>query len=472
MTYLQAFKDLYKENKKWICFCLTVCLTFSMLAFGNANLSRASEAITVTETVSTLGGEFGTLFAPVAQGYMSSVDTPTVLTVLCGISIALDHIPESTLIKIGDVIDVDGLERITEYSFGIIDYNLFRVLCLAWFVITKLLKSNRLTHTTAVILEDIETKIGAVVTVLVVATQFLANIAPKSTVQAASDALQAGTVIQNSFNAILCFVLLVSVLIFYFFVRYLFYFIDIILLPICSVVGLSSGGVELAKTMGIIGLLYLSVCHPYVFLVAIGLIFVVALVSFKKAYITIRYFKCIYVKPFFKRLVGFDRDIPLVWAKAPKKVRNFIGEEKPDILIPVYLVKKVPGIECTLKHDRWWFVATRERKYICKPCRGKNICYSIELQNAVTNKMFIKKSLRFFEVFHLAEGEENIGKLFRKVHKGLHFVFSMEYFYRFEEIKRLTGYMDYTLYSNQIKEDIKQAKKIDRKRGLFRKAGL
>lgn len=459
MTYKQAFQAFYYENRKFILFCLTICLVFSMLAYGNAHMIRASEAVTMTETVSALGGEFGEVFAPVAEGYMSSIDTPTVLTILCSISIALDHIPESALTKMGEIIDVDGLEGLADYSFGIIDYNFFRILCVVWFVVTKLLKSNELTHTTAVILEDVETKIGAVVTILVVATQFLANIAPQATVQAA-EASQSGGAVQNGFTAVVCFGLLVSVFITYFFVSYFIYFIDIVLLPICSVVGLSSFGVELLKTIGISILFYLSIFHPILFLVVFGAIFLLAVLLFRKAYITIRYFKRIYVKPFFKRFSGFDREISLVSSNAPKKVLNYIGEAKVDVIIPVYLARKVANHDYVMKHDRWWFVSVGNKRFICKPCFCKNDCYCMELQNTVADKMFIKKSLRFFEVFNLEAGEEkNIGRLFTKIHKRMHFVFSMEYCYRFDELKELTGYMDYTIYCNQVKESNKLAKK-------------
>lgn len=460
MTYKQAFQGFYYENKRFILFCVSICLVFSMLAYGNAHLTRASETVTMTETVSTLGGDFGTVFAPVAEGYMSGIDTPTVLTILCGISIALDHIPESALTKVGEVIDVDGLEGLADYSFGIIDYNFFRVLCVVWFVITKLLKSNELTRTTAVILEDVETKIGAVVTILVVATQFLANIAPQTTVQAAGNSMQTGHAVQSGFTAIMCFGLLVSVFITYFFVSYFIYFVDIILLPVCSVVGLSSFGVELLKTIGIGVLFYLSIFHPALFLVVFGAFFIVAVLLFKKAYITIRYFKNIYVKPFFKRFKGFDREIPVISPKVPKKVLDYIGDAGADIIIPVYLARKVENQDYVIKHDRWWFVSAGNKKFLCKPCFGKNDCYCMELVNNSADKMFIKKSLRFFEVFNLEAGEENnIGKLFTKVHKKMHFVFSMEYCYRFEELRELTGYTDYTIYCNQVKEANKLSKK-------------
>lgn len=480
MTYTQILKEIYLENKKWIYIYLTICLVFSMLAFGNVNISHAADAVTATDAVSALGGDFGKVFAPVTQGYLSSIDTPTVLVILCGISLALDYIPESALISLGEVIDVDGLEGLLDYSFGIIDYNVFRVLCLVWFVVTKLLRSNRLTYTTGVILEDVETKIGAVVTFLVVASQFLANIPLQNTamtglntqlctISQATTISQPMLMIQNGFYVFLCFVLLVSVMVVYFLIRYLFYFIDIVLLPVCSAVDFTSTGLEFVKTVGIVGLLYISVRHPYVFCVIFAMILIVAIVLFKKSYTTIRYFKNIYVKPFFKGFLGFDNEMPLIASKAPKKVKRFVESlatqdktaQDVQIMIPVYWVKKVPGNEKICKHDRWWFVVVGQKQYICQPGRSKNNGLIIELDNRINNKFFIKKSLRFFEIFNL-EDEANIGKLFHKLNKKYHFVFSKEYYYRFDDIKVLTGYTDYTLYRNQIRQGIKLSKKEER----------
>lgn len=76
--------------------------------------------------------------------------------------------------------------------------------------------------------------------------------------------------------------------------------------------------------------------------------------------------------------------------------------------------------------------------------------------------MFIKKSLRFFEIFNLKGGEENVGRSFRKVHKKIHVVFSKEYYYCFEKIKAITTFIDYTEYAKQIKQGIKLSKKEQR----------
>ena len=99
-----------------------------------------------------------------------------------------------------------------------------------------------------------------------------------------------------------------------------------------------------------------------------------AILLFKKAYITIRYFRNIYVRPFLRKFLGYDSEIPLVMPKAPKKVKLFVGEFKVDILIPVYILRKISGIKHIHRHDRWWFVSTEDKKFICKPCFLKKRC--------------------------------------------------------------------------------------------------
>lgn len=455
MTYSQIFKEIYYENKKFIRAYVTICLVFSILAFGDGNLAFASNGFTTVEIVSTLGGSFGKVVAPVAQGYLGSIDAPSAMLIFSIISLALDFIPESDLATLGNAIGVDGLEGLSNYSFGILDFNVVKIICLIWFLFAKLSKSNRVTYTTGLILENYESKIGGFINGLVVASQFLANIPLGITVQAASTTSQPTDVVKHSFNALICFILLMSVLVIYLFIRCLFFFINIILLPVCTIVRFSALGIEAIKTMSIIGLVYTAIFHPIIFCVIFALMLIVAIWLFKTAYITIRYFKNIYVKPFFKSFRGYDSDIPLVTPKIPKKVRRYVTESDIDIIIPVYILKKMSGQKSMRWHDRWWFVSAKDKQYICKPCFMKDTCYRIDLNNSIDKKMFIKKSLRFFEIFNLKGTEEDIGRVFRKVHKKIHFVFSKEYYYRFTEIKELTLYTDYTEYRKQIKQNIK-----------------
>lgn len=134
MTYSQIFKEIYYENKKFIRAYVTICLVFSILAFGDGNLAFASNGFTTVEIVSTLGGSFGKVVAPVAQGYLGSIDAPSAMLIFSIISLALDFIPESDLATLGNAIGVDGLEGLSNYSFGILDFNVVKIICLIWFL--------------------------------------------------------------------------------------------------------------------------------------------------------------------------------------------------------------------------------------------------------------------------------------------------------------------------------------------------
>ena len=47
--------------------------------------------------------------------------------------------------------------------------------------------------------------------------------------------------------------------------------------------------------------------------------------------------------------------------------------------------------------------------------------------------------------------EEAIAKSFKRVPKMFHIVFSKEYFYRYQEIKNMTGFVDYAEYKQYLK---------------------
>ncbi len=458
MTYPQIFKEIYYNNKKFILTYITICLIFSVLAFGNGNTAFATATYTTTDVVTTLGGNFGVIVAPIAQTYLGSIDTPSAMLLLGAVSFALDVLPEDVLSSAGNVLGIEGLEGLRNYSFGILDLNFFRIFFLLWFIISKLARSNHVTYTVGTILEDLEVKFGVVLNFLVVGTQILANIPLDSSVQAASAASEPTHIIGFGFNALLSFLLLVVTTLIYIFIRCFFFFIDIILMPVCSVIPFTSTSLETVKSFGITILALVGILNPAMFFVIFILTLILSIVLFKKAYISICYFKNIYTKPFFKKLSGYNSEIPLVSPKIPKKVMYFV-DGNADIIIPVYLLKKVPAHQYTRRHDRWWFVSEGNRHFICKPCFSKKTCYSIELTNTMQQKMFIKKSLRFFEIFNVRGSEESIGRTLRNVPKNIHFVFSKEYYYRFDQMKQLTGFIDYTNYRNHIRQGIKLSRK-------------
>lgn len=466
MTYSQIFKEIYYENKKFLRAYVTICLVFSILAFGSGSLVFASNNFTTSEIVGSLGGNFGKMIMPVVQSYLGSIDPSSAMLILSVISLGVNNLPEDVLSSFGNALGVEGLERLSDYSFGIFEYNSFRIFCLVWFIIAKLSKSNRVTYTTGLILENFESKMAGFVNALIVISQILVNIPLGITVQAASTTSQSGDVVKYGFNALICFVLLMCILIVYVFIRCLFFFINIVLLPVCAIAPFSALGNEAVKIVGIVGLICIALARPAIFCIVFVLMLLIAIKLFRKAYITIRYFNNIYAKPFFKRFRGYDSEIPLVAPKIPNKLKRYLNDANIDIIIPVYILKKVSGQKRMYWHDRWWLVSTKDKQCICKPCFIKKTCYCIDLNSSSDKKMFIKKSLRFFEVFNLKGTEEDIGRAFHKVHKNIHFVFSKEYFYRFEEIKELTMFTDYAEYRSRKKQDIKLTRKEKRQAKL------
>ena len=453
MTYSQIFSEIFSKNKRKFLAYITLCLFFSVFAFGSGKMAFASSDFTTAEIITTLGGSGGAMLAPLtlAQGCLSGIDAPSALLILCLVAFTLDVIPPDTMTMIGNTLGIEGLEALSNYSFGIIDYTAFKIICIAWFLIAKIAKSNGVSQEITKIFGDFESAMTVLINFLVIGSQFLANVPLGATVQAAETTSQTLNVVTNSFNAVLCFISLLVVFVVYFFIRYLFYFIDIILLPICSIVPLSSFGVESVKTISVTGLLYLAVFHPAVFYVIFSIILIVAIALFRTAYITVRYFKNIYIRPFFKKVWGYDKAISLISEKLPKKVKRYINQYEIQFAVPVYILKKINGEKSMRRYDRWWFVSTKEKQFLCRPCFMKNTCHHIDLHRNTDHTMFIKKSLRFFEVFHLQGPKEDIGRTFRRVPKTLHFAFSKEYSYRYDVIKAITGYTDYAEYKKQLK---------------------
>jgi len=458
MTYAAIFKEMYYNNKKFIRACLTFCLVFSVLAFGNSLYASASGDYTGTEVISVLGNTGGAYLAAILQTVCASIDQSSAMLIMSGVSLLLDLIPPETFVMLGDALGIEGLEAISSFPFGLFDFNWVRILSLVWFIISKLSKSISTTYTVGVILENLELYIGEAVNLIVTASIIFANFAPQATVQAATGTSDAVTAVQYGLSAFVCFLILVNSFLIFTFIRCLFFFIDIVLIPICSFIPFASTVLEASKTVWVVGLILIAILNPTLFIVLTILLLIVSLIMFKKIYATIKYFKKIYVKPIFKKITGYDTEIPLICPKVPKKVKQFLGETNASMIIPVYPVRKILGQTVAKKRELWWFVNTGDKQFICKPRFGKKPCHCITLTNSVEKKMFIHKSLFYFEIFNLRCSEDTITQTFRRVKKDIHLVYSKEYFHRFEQMKELTGYTDFAAYKARMKEEAKQAK--------------
>lgn len=458
MSYLQIFKEIYCKNRKLILAYVTFCLVFSVFAFGNSRLAMADGNGNAAGMAASLGGSMMPVVLPMVQGFFGSMDVSSAMFLLCLISAVFDFVPEEGFASLGSIMGIEGLENMQDYSFGLFEVNAFRILCLAWFAMAKLSKSNRVTYTAGLILEDYESKIGIFVQGLAAASQYLSNLPLANSVQAAYTENpimpSAQTVARQGSYALVCFFALIGILVMYLFIRYLFYCMDILLLPFCTFVFGLPFLVEVLKILCIVVLAYLVIACPYLFGAIFLMVLFVAVKLFQTSYLTVRYFKNIYAKPFFRKLKGYDKDILLVDPKAPKRVRQYAGEAM-DIILPVYLKKTLPGEKQMHWHDRWWLVSGQGRQYLCKPRFLRDGCYSIELHQSAGRKIFLKKSLQFFEIFDLEGSEEEIVRNFRKIHTRLHVVFSKEYYYQFEKIRELAQFVDYALYSEQKKQSVK-----------------
>ena len=458
MTYSAIFKEMYFNNKKFIRACLTFCLTFSVLAFGGSLYAHANGTYTGTEVISALGNTGGIYLATLLQTVCASLDPCSTMLIASGFSLLMDVIPAEAFSTLGSAIGIEGLEVLSTFSFGLFDFNLVRILSLVWFLVNKLSKSISTTYTAGVILENLELYIGEAVNLVVTASILFSNITPQAAVQASTGTSDAVTAVQYGLSAFVCFLILINSFLIYTFIRCLFFFIDIVLIPICSFIPFASTVLEASKTVWVVGLILIAIINPYLFIFLTVLLFIISLIMFKKIYTTIKYFKKIYVKPLFKKLRGYDKNIPLIYPKLPKKVKQFLGETNAAMIIPVFPVRKIMGQTVAKKHDLWWFVNTGDTQFICKPRFGKKPCHRIDLSNSSEKKMFIHKSLFYFEIFNLRCNEETITRTFRRVKKDIHFVFSKEYFHRFEQITELTGYTEFTAYKTRMKEEAKQAK--------------
>lgn len=441
-------KQFYLENKREILIYLSVCMIFSMLAFGSGRRTFAMDEFTAPEVVATLGGNFGVLTAPVMQNFLGGIDTPTALLVMSGISLMFDVIPDDTLIDFGHRL---GIANLNNYSFGILDYNWFRLLIAVWFLISKLSRSNRVSYTTGVILENYEGKIGRWVTFVVAATQLLANVSVQN-VQAAGIGSPVKMATINGFNALLCFLLLVMMLVIYSVVRLFFFSLDITACITCSLIPFAGLLIEFFKGLAVVVLTMLALFQPLIFWFVFACVVLLSAFLCRRSYISLCYFKGIYVKPFFKGIRGFDKDIPLFHPKVPFGVGQFAYRNEATLVLPVYLMNKLRSEKPSVRHQQWWFVSNREKHFLCKSQKFGKTCTFVELKNFRDRKLFVKSSFRFIEFFNIYDNEDVLEKAIPKLRKRDYFVLSKEYSPRFKEIVQYSGLVNYDQYRSELRK--------------------
>ena len=440
MSYGKFLAQVYSENKRYILFCITLCMVFSMLFFGRL-ISAGAEELDGTLMVASVGGSFGEAFAPILScGFLEGVDTPWVMIIMCVASLGASS---------GAVDRVPLISKLSGFSFGIFENRYVCIILLVWFGLPLLLKLFSKTNALGCSIEAAQKKVNGVLIAVILLSQMVMSTDSVSKVHAAG---AIGKTFRFGVNALGCFVILVAAMIVYFLVHYLFELIDIIMVPVCTVVPFVSMIFVMGKLALVWIMILFAVYIPWFFFVIALVIVIVSALLFRTAYMAVRYFESIYVKPIFRKIFGgYDANIPILTVKkVPSKVTQFLADKNVQMVIPVYVLKPIPEIKGMRKWDRFWMISEQGATYLVRPVFGKKELLQIPLCSTPAQKMFINPFLMYYEIFNIYGSEESIVKTFRKVPKMCHIVFSKEYFHRYQEIGNLTGFVDYRQYKEYL----------------------
>lgn len=433
------------ENQRFVRFCVTAILLFSVFFFASPGVRAATDNALAADAAVSYGGELGKVMVPLVESNLAAIDTFTVVLLMSFISLA-----RPLLISALSGLGVTVPEILTDYSFGIFDNRIVCVILLIWFGLPRVLEFFNVTNPFAKVMEVEEDQINTVIMIAIIASQILANFVPELTAYAVSAEGVKGALTQG-FSLVGCILLLSVSIVMYFFIRHLGFLFDISILPVSMTIPFVSFGVAALRTVFAIAMIFVARYLPVVFAVFFGLLFLLGVILFKRSYRAIRYFKSIYAKPLLKKLFGMRGGMPLVAPRLPHAVRAYAEEKHAEIVIPAFLLKKMAGVKGGSKYERWWIVSAPEGTVLCRAGGPDSGCTTIPLASENGKKLFINQAVRFHEVFTLAGPESEIVRKFLGVKKQTHIVFSKEYLDHYDRIRTQTGWIDYANYSNYLR---------------------
>lgn len=450
MTYRQIFKDIYSRHKLFIRFYVAFALFASVFLFYANGETLISNAGTMsTRSLFILGGNFTVFLLIFTTNANISVTPPVALSISAILSIWGEY---------GTLPD-----RLQDFSFGLLDYWPVRIFVFVWAIISVLPRCTQLTHIGGLVIEDLDQGCGAAATILVTVSQMLPNLGTVGISHAATTSVTSSStaVVQYGIallNTLFCFALLIFMLVSFLLIRTFLFFVDILLMPVCTLIPLTSSCCEIIKVVSVVVMTLLAIFAPGIYIAWYCILLFCSAFFFKRAYISVRYFKCIYVRPLMKKIVGYDPAIPLVCPRAPKVLRQKAADLRLPLLLPVYAVQNSVLSPCIKRHERWWLAVLPDGCRLYKYNFFKKQILEIPLIQNETETIYLKESIRFFEIFRPME-EINIGKLFRKMKKKWHFVLSKEYKRRFNDILHLTGFADYNQFVKDRTKELEDARR-------------
>lgn len=257
------------------------------------------------------------------------------------------------------------------------------------------------------------------------------------------------------------FVLSVSSVIVWFIVSTVVSGLDVLQIIVSTFAPGSTFVFEAIKTAIVAFLVIVNVIFPVLGFILNVIIIIISCILFKTCYRATRYFNAIYARPILRRIRGFDPNISIIHKRFPKKLNKvFRGDhEEVQLAIPVYPVKYL-GNETLHKRDKWWLVSDGADCLYMRKRLGKGGARKLHFRNSEEQTVYIRKHKLYYEIFSYINYPDNLKKKFPK--KEFSFVFSREYFYRIEDIVKITGYMDYSLVESAQKLTRKQRREEKR----------
>ena len=402
---------------------------------GSSIVEAMGEGSVTGDQAKVLGGDAYVGIATVANSMGASIEPISILFVESILSLLSKIFPE----------------QLEEYArqLGMINSVYLCIIIILLFVALKIIRSNAFTKVAGLAAEDIENKIGMVVTV---AMPFIYYFDSCTDVAYAADGMQAFEIVRSGLSIVSIAVLSVAMLITYYVIRTVVYAVEIMLIPI-SVTPFVSAVTEGVKTIGVIVTLICGAVAPGVTVVLFVLVFVGCLFLFKKAYVTIRYFKSIYIAPIFRKKSNEPVD--------QKNVSKYLGAgEQVQMFIPVFChCKTVNGFD---KYDKCWLcVKDNEMAILKSQLFKKNI---IRYNISQNETCYLSMNKRFIEIFTLENGEENkINYGSWGVKKPIQFMISREYSGLFNLIGQTLQCTNYEMLQQELKRR-KEEQKVEEKR--------
>lgn len=429
MSYTETLFDAYKSNKKLIYFYLGLVLAMSMLFFFGSHFSNATDSVEITSWDSAITFGAGTFTLTLNMLLVNLFPT---------IDPCIGFLISTVLAVLEDYALLPAFMGTPD--FGLLSTSwIFRIVIVVWGVLSLLPRYFGVSQIFGLAIEDINDKyIGLVVLLVNMIPQFFNLVTVNRVAAADLDSVSgffAGAS-ATAFSWFCCFLLLTGTLLCYAFIRTFLFFIDIIKMPIVSIIPGASGVTEAIKSISCVVMAFLSFISPALFLYIYAVLLIVSIVFFRIAYKAVSYFKNIYILPVVHKLFDDTKVYPLIAEKLPKKVKSHLNGREIKIAIPTYLTKSYNRYWGSSMHNKYWLVLDANDQLTLCIKKGRKI-NEFPLIADSSRPHYIHKGMRYIEIYNLKDNAKSTSKWSVLWGKQLHLVISNDYSKQYDQLSEL-----------------------------------